>query len=106
MGCNLVFSFFEQKTACEMRIRYWSSDVCSSNLGVDPVHEVITAGAIHLPIVGKNLIFRKNFFYNQPGRVARQNGRSTRTAGFKFSAQALAIIQGPDRKSTRLNSSH
>src|SRR3546814_611073 len=27
----LVF-FFKQKTACEMRIRDWSSDVCSSDL--------------------------------------------------------------------------
>src|SRR3546814_10324330 len=33
--------------------------------GADLVHEVIAAGAIHLPIVGKNLIFRKNFFYNR-----------------------------------------
>src|SRR3546814_6261400 len=27
-----VFFFFKQKTAYEMRIRYWSSDVCSSDL--------------------------------------------------------------------------
>src|SRR3546814_8962794 len=29
---SLVFFFFKQKTACEMRIRDWSSDVCSSDL--------------------------------------------------------------------------
>src|SRR3546814_4411481 len=28
----LVFFFFKQKTAYEMRIRDWSSDVCSSDL--------------------------------------------------------------------------
>src|SRR3546814_7622576 len=27
-----LFFFFKQKTAYEMRIRYWSSDVCSSDL--------------------------------------------------------------------------
>src|SRR3546814_9532580 len=29
----LVFFFFKQKTAYEMRISDWSSDVCSSDLG-------------------------------------------------------------------------
>src|SRR3546814_6655066 len=28
----MTFFFFKQKTAYEMRIRYWSSDVCSSDL--------------------------------------------------------------------------
>src|SRR3546814_9805860 len=30
---DLVFFFFKQKTAYEMRISDWSSDVCSSDLG-------------------------------------------------------------------------
>src|SRR3546814_2528655 len=30
----LVFFFFKQKTAYEMRISDWSSDVCSSDLGL------------------------------------------------------------------------
>src|SRR3546814_1996264 len=30
--CDLVFFFFKQKTADEMRISDWSSDVCSSDL--------------------------------------------------------------------------
>src|SRR3546814_9162227 len=37
------FFFFKQKTAYEMRISDWSSDVCSSDL-VDPVaQELVTA---------------------------------------------------------------
>src|SRR3546814_7550413 len=28
----MMFFFFEQKTAYELRISYWSSDVCSSDL--------------------------------------------------------------------------
>src|SRR3546814_7668021 len=31
----IIFFFFEQKTAYEMRISDWSSDVCSSDLDVD-----------------------------------------------------------------------
>src|SRR3546814_3363789 len=30
-----MFFFFKQKTAYEMRISDWSSDVCSSDLGLD-----------------------------------------------------------------------
>src|SRR3546814_8443114 len=34
--CNIAsFFFFKQKTAYEMRISDWSSDVCSSDLGGD-----------------------------------------------------------------------
>src|SRR3546814_8239980 len=32
MCCYLLFFFFKQKTAYEMRISDWSSDVCSSDL--------------------------------------------------------------------------
>src|SRR3546814_2498806 len=35
-GCrSVVFFFFKQKTAYEMRISDWSSDVCSSDLTAD-----------------------------------------------------------------------
>src|SRR3546814_18079 len=34
MWDNLIFFFFKQKTAYEMRISDWSSDVCSSDLVV------------------------------------------------------------------------
>src|SRR3546814_10670925 len=33
--CSHNFLFFKQKTAYEMRISDWSSDVCSSDLDVD-----------------------------------------------------------------------
>src|SRR3546814_3927054 len=32
--CCVVFFFFKQKTAYEMRISDWSSDVCSSDLSI------------------------------------------------------------------------
>src|SRR3546814_4401339 len=34
--CTLFFFFFKQKTAYEMRISDWSSDVCSSDLSRRP----------------------------------------------------------------------
>src|SRR3546814_3920530 len=33
LKCYIIFVFFKQKTAYEMRISDWSSDVCSSDLG-------------------------------------------------------------------------
>src|SRR3546814_7880876 len=44
------FFFFKQKTAYEMRISDWSSDVCSSDLGVG-THER-GADAVHRALVG------------------------------------------------------
>src|SRR3546814_1393394 len=43
MLCSLIF-FFKQKTAYELRISDWSSDVCSSDLAWD-------GGKFHLPLL-------------------------------------------------------
>src|SRR3546814_11506398 len=43
MRLLLLFCFFKQKTAYEMRISDWSSDVCSSDLG-DPADLQIMYG--------------------------------------------------------------
>src|SRR3546814_4508584 len=55
--CLLVFFVFKQKTAYDMRIRDWSSDVCSSDLpernrAVDEIlercrHIAVACGATH-----------------------------------------------------------
>src|SRR3546814_1892503 len=36
-----AFFFFKQKTAYEMRISDWSSDVCSSDLGAEAVARIV-----------------------------------------------------------------
>src|SRR3546814_6125296 len=36
-----LFFFLEQKTAYEMRISDWSSDVCSSDLAAEPGREIL-----------------------------------------------------------------
>src|SRR3546814_3307953 len=46
--CDMMlcfFFFFKQKTAYEMRISDWSSDVCSSDL-FDPCTNIAAAGAV------------------------------------------------------------
>src|SRR3546814_10078673 len=42
-GVSGVFVFFKQKTAYEMRISDWSSDVCSSDLGCAYLTELFIA---------------------------------------------------------------
>src|SRR3546814_3004499 len=52
-GCFEVFFFFKQKTAYEMRISDWSSDVCSSDLAgavVEAADLAELAAATKLPL--------------------------------------------------------
>src|SRR3546814_8608530 len=47
-----VFFFFKQKTADEMRISDWSSDVCSSDLGLGVFHFLLLGHALaHFQLV-------------------------------------------------------
>src|SRR3546814_7944957 len=54
MCCVCVFFFFKQKTAYEMRISDWSSDVCSSDLRIvcspDSVNMLSEACATQVPV--------------------------------------------------------
>src|SRR3546814_16391927 len=62
---EFFFLFFKQKTAYEVRISDWSSDVCSSDLG-EPAHSlaqqaarlggVAEAGVLHRPAFGQVLV--------------------------------------------------
>src|SRR3546814_5231889 len=47
----MIFFFFKQKTAYEMRISDWSSDVCSSDLG--GAHRIGAVGQRRLREVGR-----------------------------------------------------
>src|SRR3546814_2140644 len=91
--------FFKQKTAYDMRISDWSSDVCSSDLQVrgarigEPVRKTRADVPERPPL--------RSPFFNE---TARQPIK------FLF-AQMIAraregLFEREDRKSTRLNSSH
>src|SRR3546814_133149 len=74
ISCFCVF-FFKQKTAYEMRISDWSSDVCSSDLG--PMIE-----AMHNKVVTPSLILKKLSAFRQQNTLAaalREIGRVERT---------------------------
>src|SRR3546814_9720582 len=104
MCCMSVFFFFKQKTAYEMRISDWSSDVCSSDLV--PGHLHIRAQYGHqlyvpgkLQAGGQSLDgFGGHFLLVE---IQGVGGRRRRKL-----AGVLAICCPRDRKSTRLNSSH
>src|SRR3546814_2988434 len=126
----LFFFFFKQKTAYEMRISDWSSDVCSSDLDffgllrkyglnrekamhIAPEGHAIQAGTEQLTEIFEKASERQlpiMVFTNSAGCVQINTGLVQRlvTAGLWFN------VLDPDfnlhlrlyRKSTRLNSSH
>src|SRR3546814_9882938 len=98
------FCVFKQKTAYELRISDWSSDVCSSDLiGVRHDDDLVIAGLGDVEFLGADV--------RAEGRDQRAD---LRRAQHLVEARALDIQDlAPqrqdslrDRKSTRLNSSH
>src|SRR3546814_6553831 len=53
--CCCVLVFFKQKTAYEMRISDWSSDVCSSDLQLNASFTFALANGLELGVWGRNL---------------------------------------------------
>src|SRR3546814_1239515 len=105
-----MFFFFKQKTAYEMRISDWSSDVCSSDLpehalapdlGPHRAHRAAHHVACHLAAAGL-VEFPQidNVVPHHGVNLARPQGGAT--------GWSAMVRRRPneDRKSTRLNSSH
>src|SRR3546814_5211768 len=87
LGC--LFFFFKQKTAYEMRISDWSSDVCSSDLEARAalLHVVLAEGR------------QRRARHRHPADRGGQLPRAPVHAG-------SPAVRQHDRKSTRLNSSY
>src|SRR3546814_6188760 len=66
VGCAGFF-FFKQKTAYEMRISDWSSDVCSSDL----VHDLRRTGSTLLNELGFNSDWIEKCLAHEDGRSSR-----------------------------------
>src|SRR3546814_6069925 len=100
--CILIF-FFKPKTAYEMRISDWSSDVCSSDLVADREDRVIErrlrlaepGGRAAPPVIDQYVKVGEPLDMVPPHRRDED-----RVARLKLHRLRL------DRKSTRLNSSH
>src|SRR3546814_5069159 len=111
-----VFFFFKQKTAYEMRISDWSSDVCSSDLRMAGQFakprsaDTETIGGVELPSYrGDNvndIAFTAEAREPDASRMIRAYNQSAATLNLvrAFSTGGYASLE--DRKSTRLNSSH
>src|SRR3546814_8285022 len=116
--------FFKQKTAYEMRISDWSSDVCSSDLILKAV-AVILPKILFLLTVEKILrgeaeheapaeaLFDEGFEIrlvaqrNGLVEVRFQRGAAAGNGGSETRVDTRHILdEAGDRKSTRLNSSH
>src|SRR3546814_4029653 len=128
---TLLFFFFKQKTAYEMRISDWSSDVCSSDL-FSPRRRTISA--VELDMRGsfasrpaRRLSLERRIagrpsspcrdehqmFVVRPAdsRLGQKKGKSSTLQNFPEGSSGTGPIRLPrrrwlDRKSTRLNSSH
>src|SRR3546814_6102887 len=109
--------FFKQKTAYEMRISDWSSDVCSSDLRAFPGDTAIlvgsSVGSMIVPCMhdrrpdrSSALVLcgaghKPNLDFSARIRAYREEGMDYR---WRFTFQDFSPAL--DRKSTRLNSSH
>src|SRR3546814_10648999 len=104
------FFFFKQKTAYEMRISDWSSDVCSSDL--QKMTNYAFFGNIEYDVV-EAITLKAGTRYTKSKRDAvlcTRDIAATPDVGAFFHNILLGGALGPyvrgDRKSTRLNSSH
>src|SRR3546814_6518632 len=107
----MFFFFFKQKTAYEMRISDWSSDVCSSDLIEYPV--AVVGGYAFAPhrLAAAQGQFAGNVAARHRDHLDRQRKAPQHRyllAGIDDAHETLAGGGDDllDRKSTRLNSSH
>src|SRR3546814_4780245 len=87
------FFFFKQKTAYEMRISDWSSDVCSSDLAVLGALEIARARIAGAP-VGKLDLKEARAVDRHVERIARRRERPLRV-----DARRARKLDAGDRKS-------
>src|SRR3546814_2652344 len=119
-----MFFFFKQKTAYEMRISDWSSDVCSSDLGttvdlapgaavLSLLQAIVRRGADAGPADREGAVVvrgRRRQRWWIGGWMRHQSSLDRRecraTTGIAGTNPVLLAAVGQDRTSTRLNSSH
>src|SRR3546814_2029627 len=103
----MMFVFFKQKTAYEMRISDWSSDVCSSDLGEwlpdGDAEASLKKGHLNFTLHGARLQGRWSLIRT---RLSGRQPQWLLMKGDDDATQAGDVADDTDRKSTRLNSSH
>src|SRR3546814_4261402 len=107
----MMIFFFKQKTAYEMRISDWSSDVCSSDLsvllGLCPVADAAKVQR-HLASLGMHTgLDAVPTIAWDPDRLIGHMAKDKKVQGGRMTFVLVrGIGKALDRKSTRLNSSH
>src|SRR3546814_10643944 len=111
----LILFFFKQTTAYELRISYWSSDLCSSDLrgslhlrGSGHAYRPHPCG--HVPALEKarraaQIAYSAVRARTDEGAVYRQAQQGIAGLEIHITERSIMGLTG-DRKSTRLNSSH
>src|SRR3546814_3816792 len=99
----LVIFFFKQKTAYEMRISDWSSDVCSSDL-LEPEQSPAVVDEVEFGIAPAPDQLRLALGLGEG--QAHAAAHDLREDVEERLADRLRQLEIADRKSTRLNSSH
>src|SRR3546814_7812017 len=111
---SLLLFFFKQKTAYEMRISDWSSDVCSSDLRGVPYARPIRV-AHRQPVARPRAAYQGLLVDPQPvvqpvgegqggADMLGEGGGVERRGDHQHLGRGRGALE--DRKSTRLNSSH
>src|SRR3546814_6272353 len=107
---ELLFFFFKQKTAYELRISDWSSDVCSSDLLYAGGHDASDPELS--PLYADCRGFPPMYLLASDSEVLLDDtvlfARRAKAAGVDVRFEIWPVLPHafPDRKSTRLNSSH
>src|SRR3546814_11216585 len=112
---GMVFLFFKQKTAYEMRISDWSSDVCSSDLMAAAgagrrgaagcallVHRHAAPSPRHRLPEGRDADRRPDLRTGPAAGAGRRHGEARRPAGLRA---LLAAARGRPAEHTRLGAS-
>src|SRR3546814_7822216 len=92
-----VFFFFKQKTAYEMRISDWSSDVCSSDLLL-----FVVVRLLNLTIFGEIAIFLAMLYV--PFHMYRQLRGAYRSSRFASLVRATLLLYRSEEHTSELQS--
>src|SRR3546814_10212186 len=93
----ICFFFFKQKTAYEMRISDWSSDVCSSDLDAGDGRPAVAGEARRLWAADHLSVGTWRSFFRRPG----DEGRSGR-----FPHQALPAGRSEEHRLNSITNAH